>query len=572
MKSIFSRAGLALSLSLIGVLLANCGSGTTTIAAPSAASIRTALGANNPRGMVPGFALGAITLPACTKGDGSVLDYAVTYGLTNLPAWLAFDATSLAVTLATGTTIPAEAMTASQVTFTCTDASDSTITASATFTINDLDNGSVVDGEEYNNGAVPLLNNNGYFVLNPATVDRYRVGPAPFRIPTGIARPTAGMNPLDEADDTADFDGDTFNNFDEIVDLTNPFVRATAGQFQAAITSAVSSGPFAITSADFNRDGRLDAAMTLSGTNQVALLTGNGNGTFGAEADFGVGHSPWGIVAADFNGDGNMDLAAVNNFDSNISVLLGNGQGGFATQVNYGVGFGPTFITAADFNNDGIVDLAVVSQVQGFVSILLGAGDGTFGAKTDDATGTSPAGIAAADFNGDGNMDLAVANNFAGVNTFSVLLGTGAGTFNAKTDYATGTQPSYLVSADFNGDSILDIAVTTNASTVAVNLGAGDGSFGAPQEFATGTTPRSLIAADLNGDKKVDLATTNSGAGAFSVSVLLGVGDGTFSAKTDYPLPTQPVYLTASDLNADGTIDLAVALTGAPANVGALLD
>ena len=44
------------------------------------------------------------------------------------------------------------------------------------------------------------------------------------------------------------------------------------------------------------------------------------------------------------------------------------------------------------------------------------------------------------------------------------------------------------------------------------------------------------IAADLNGDGKLDLA----GAGANVVSVMLGNGDGTFGAKTDFPVAADP--------------------------------
>ena len=43
------------------------------------------------------------------------------------------------------------------------------------------------------------------------------------------------------------------------------------------------------------------------------------------------------------------------------------------------------------------------------------------------------------------------------------------------------------------------------------------------------------IAADFNGDSRPDLA----GAGANAVSVMLGNGDGTFRAKTDFPVGTR---------------------------------
>src|SRR5215216_5234920 len=64
------------------------------------------------------------------------------------------------------------------------------------------------------------------------------------------------------------------------------------------------------------------------------------------------------------------------------------------------------------------------------------------------------------------------------------------------------------------------------------------------------------IAADLNGDGKPDLA----GAGANAVSVMLGNGDGTFRAKTDFPTAADPQAVAAGDFNSDGKVDLVAAL------------
>src|SRR5262249_37843668 len=51
----------------------------------------------------------------------------------------------------------------------------------------------------------------------------------------------------------------------------------------------------------------------------------------------------------------------------------------------------------------------------------------TFFAPVSYAAGTNPAAVVTADFNSDGRLDLAVAN--AGSNTISILLGNGDGSF-----------------------------------------------------------------------------------------------------------------------------------------------
>ena len=88
-------------------------------------------------------------------------------------------------------------------------------------------------------------------------------------------------------------------------------------------------------------------------------------------------------------------------------------------------------------------------------------------------------------------------------------------------------------------------------------LGNGDGTFGAKTDFATGPVPVSVAIGDLNGDGKPDLAVANCDSN--TVSVLLGNGDGTFGAKTDFATGSGPGSVAIGDLNGDGKPDLAVA-------------
>jgi hypothetical protein len=107
-----------------------------------------------------------------------------------------------------------------------------------------------------------------------------------------------------------------------------------------------------------------------------------------------------------------------------------------------------------DVNGDGLADLAVANYGDATVSVLLGTGGGSFGAKTDFATANWPNSVAFADLNGDGKPDLAVTHN----DGVSVLLGTGDGRFGPKTDYATG-EASSVVIGDVNEDEKPDLTM-----------------------------------------------------------------------------------------------------------------
>src|SRR5262249_54099770 len=86
------------------------------------------------------------------------------------------------------------------------------------------------------------------------------------------------------------------------------------------------AGPYTVTVADFNGDGKLDiaAADASSGVNKVSVFTGTGTGTFGAASTFTVGAQPNGITNADFNNDGKPDLATANSASgaNSVTVLL----------------------------------------------------------------------------------------------------------------------------------------------------------------------------------------------------------------------------------------------------------
>ena len=196
----------------------------------------------------------------------------------------------------------------------------------------------------------------------------------------------------------------------------------------------------------------------------------------------------------------------------------------------------------------------IVATYQVLDSAATATAEISFATKVDYATGTGPSSVTSADVNGDGKLDLIVANYY----TVSVLNNNGDGSFAQKVDYLAGSRPISVTSADVNGDSELDLIVANQDSgTVSVLKNSGDGTFAMKVDYVTGASPQSVTIADVNSDGKLDMvfACYNSG----TVSVLQNNGDGTFAEKVHYATGNNPRSVTSADVNGDGKSDLIVA-------------
>src|SRR5262245_27512472 len=89
--------------------------------------------------------------------------------------------------------------------------------------------------------------------------------------------------------------------------------------------------------------------------------------------------------------------------------------------------------------------------------------------------------------------------------------------FLAPVDYAAGSAPMDIVSADFNNDGATDLAVLNYDNAVSLLLDNGDGTFQPPVSYATsnpGNRPVSMTVGDIDGDGNIDdLAIANYGYG-----------------------------------------------------------
>jgi Flp pilus assembly secretin CpaC len=223
-------------------------------------------------------------------------------------------------------------------------------------------------------------------------------------------------------------------------------------------------------------------------------------------------------------------------------------------------GNAPNAVIAVSLRGNGIQDLVATNQTDDTVSVFLGTGTGTFAARTNTNVGTAPVALVTGDFNGDGKPDLAVVNQ--NDNSVLILLGNGDGTFTPGATLTTGKTPAAIVTADFNGDGHLDLAVANSGdNTVSIFLGDGAGGFTTAPLITTGAGPVALAVSDFNADSKLDLAVANSTDS--TVSIFLGNGDGTFTSKAGYATGTTPTSIAVADFNLDGRPDLAIANQGA---------
>jgi hypothetical protein len=351
-------------------------------------------------------------------------------------------------------------------------------------------------------------------------------------------------------------------------------------QSTAAITPSGNPGNYTLTASiyGFNKTKSASAptdpvsfidTTTSNSTLATATLSASAAGPYLIDlADLPTVNEPSSIASGDFNNDGNPDFAIGNIYATpTVEIFLGDGRGGFQAATNNSITASGNPVLVADFNGDGKPDILLTNTLGGATLIvLLGNGDGTFseapGGPVYSNYGAAP--IVSADFNGDGIPDIAAAGGYYLV----VLLGKGDGTFTqvpvgssiAQADLFGG-----MVTGDFNNDGNQDIAVADNTfnQTISLYLGNGDGTFTEGSTIAvsnqSGGSSVNLTAADFNDDGHLDLATPIYGDPG-ALAVYLGKGDGSFTPASDSPISTilWANAVKVGDFNGDGIPDLYV--------------
>jgi hypothetical protein len=152
--------------------------------------------------------------------------------------------------------------------------------------------------------------------------------------------------------------------------------------FAPGVTYAAGGLPFAVAAGDITGDGDADVLVGSggifrdTGSDDLALLAGAGDGSLQDAAYISAGGSIASVDLTDLDLDGDLDAVAAS-FGTHEAWILENRGGTLIPVATLPCGWAPVAITAADLDGNGRPDVAVANEYSNDVSLWLNVAAGS---------------------------------------------------------------------------------------------------------------------------------------------------------------------------------------------------
>ena len=225
-----------------------------------------------------------------------------------------------------------------------------------------------------------------------------------------------------------------------------------------------------------------------------------------------------------------------------------------------------------------------------FVLRVVGAGEGPMSGETvtvqveellaglefDSPTDTDvqegvPTDAAVGFFNVDNTLDLAVTipNTGGGAGSVLILLGDplNPGSFLSGAQIPVGVDPSSVAAGLLNADAIVDLVVANAGDDdVTILFGVGDGTFNVAGDLSTGPDPSAVEIGNLDANALGDVLVTNANVGGANgtLTIIFDAGTGPFADALflNAPVGSSPGTVCPADVDMDRMGDAVVANEG----------
>lgn len=383
----------------------------------------------------------------------------------------------------------------------------------------------------------------------------------------------------------ADYQGSAFaigNNFnyispdlqeisDDILDVEVPYTEAV------------------LKFGDFNGDKRQDLIISglINNIPVTRLYTNEVLGDFAIVENTGLenifrGDLAWG----DYDNDGDLDLAmSGQNAQGPFSAIYRNDEGNFVRLNANIVQVTNSALAWGDLDNDGDLDLILSGTLgnnNSVTRIYLNNRNDNFTLLPSSIPGIRNGSIALGDYDSDLDLDLLITGSNQGTPVTMLWINNEDDTFTEAQVVVNGLEQLQGVVngnaewGDFNNDGWIDILLagsTGTANTLRVYLNNSNGFF-SPVFNIQGISNGEVSWGDINTDNYLDIIIAGEQLGTFHTSIYLNDRNGSFTFDDLNSEVLVPVGagsgIALSDINLDGTLDLAVAGTRNLTNEGTL--